>query len=188
MIAYLRGKVIHKDIDSLIIDVQGVGYKVFVGENILSSVGNTETELFCHHHQRETSVELYGFASADTLRLFSIINNISGIGPKLALILSSLGTIDELKKAIEQRDEKFFAGVRGLGKKRLQKLILELTGKLDDVMDVTRTEIDRRDEVLQALVGLGFTVGDARDAISQVNPKVTDPEGKIKEALKVLGK
>ena len=187
MIAYIRGKVIHKDADSVIIETQGLGYRVFVSEQTIASLEG-EAELFCHHHQRENSSDLYGFITPEQLRLFEVIANISGIGPKVSLMLSSLGTIDELRRAIEQRDESFFAGVKGLGKKRLQKVILELTGKLDDMGDVARTQIDRKDEVLQALVGLGFTIGDSREAILQLDPSVVEPEMKIKEALKLLGR
>ena len=188
MISYLKGKVIAQGPEYIITETGGVGYKVQMAEKYLSQFSTgKEVELFCYLHlKREETMELYGFLSPDQLRLFEVINGISGIGPKVALTISSLGTTQELKKAIDQRDERFFAGVKGLGKKRLQKVILELTGRLEDGTNVSRTKIDRKDETLQALIGLGFSVKDAKDAISQINSQITDTEARIKQALKLL--
>ena len=103
--------------------------------------------------------------------------------PKAALALSSLGTREELQKAIEQRDATFFAGVKGIGTKKIQKVMVELTGKFDKIPQ----EDDSKDkEVLDALVNLGFPLQRARDALSQIPQEVKTTEEKIRAALKII--
>ena len=186
MISYLQGNVMLKEDDYIILNVQGIGYKVFVAEKMLSKIseGAEHIEVFCYLRLRqEETIELYGFPSLQTLKLFEILNNISGIGPKAALALSSLGTREELQKAIEQRDATFFAGVKGIGTKKIQKVMVELTGKFDKIPQ----EDDSKDkEVLDALVSLGFPLQRARDALSQIPQEAKTTEEKIRAALKIV--
>ena len=187
MISYLKGNIVAQQADSIILDVQGVGYKVFLAKKTLAKLplASQQAEIFCHLCLKEETIELYGFLSQEALRLFEILNNISGIGPKAALALSSLGTIDELRKAIQKKDEAFFAGTKGIGKKKIQKVILELTGKLEEFEGTGRTE---KDEAITGLMSLGFSSQQARNALGQVPKDITQTEQKIKEALKILSK
>lgn len=186
MISYLKGAIILKDTGSVIIDVQGVGYKVFLALPTLQDLQEGElATFFCFQYVKEDRLELYGFNTKEQLKMFGVLNNIQGIGPKAALLLSSLGSTEELRKAIHNKDARFFAGIKGIGTKKIQKVILELTGKLEDMGPRAS---DREDEAVQALLRLGFSVNEARNALEDVSPKVADVQQRIKEALKLLGK
>src|SRR3990167_1901598 len=102
------------------------------------------------------------------LELFETLKGISGIGPKAALRLSSLGTREQMREAIEKGDASFFAGVHGIGQKKIQKVILELTGKLKTLKQGNGKEDD---DAVDALVALGFSKNQAKDALSKL------PEG-----------
>ncbi len=186
MISYLKGNVVLKEKGFIILNVNGVGYKIFVGEKELRDISKSEErEFFCYLRiKQDETIELYGFGSSEALRFFEVLNSISGIGPKTALVLSSLGSTQDLQKAIEQGDAKFFAGVKGIGTKKIQKIMVELTGKFSPL----RKENDSGDEALDALVGLGFTKAKAKDALDKVSQDIKTPEERIKSALKLLGR
>ena len=186
MIAYLKGKILLKDSDYIILETGGVGYKVFVPEGLHMQLkqGQEQVEMFCALQVRkEATLELYGLPSFEALKLFEVFRNVSGIGPKAAMILTSLGKPEDIKKAIDQRNTAFFR-IKGIGEKKIQKIILELTGKLGSFEGSRRSS---GDEVVDSLVSLGFSRGDAKDALSRLPAEITTPEEKIKEALKLLG-
>ena len=184
MISYLKGSVILKEKDSIILNVSGVGYKVFLGAKNLNEASiNKELEVFCYLRlKQEQTIELYGFFSPSALKFFEMLNTISGIGPKTALVLSSLGSTQDLEKAIQKGDAKFFAGVKGIGTKKIQKIMVELTGKFS----LIGAKNYLGDETLDALIGLGFSKKEAQDALLQIPPDITETEQKIKAALKLL--
>ena len=209
MIAYLEGKIILKKEKFIVLDVQGVGYKVFLSKMALSKLPEIGKDLnpvrdykskekaqgeqisngvkvFCYLNVRENSLDLYGFLDSKELDFFEILENIHGIGPKVALEISSLGPLEKIKEKILSRDEKLFEGIPGIGRKRAMAIMLELTGKLRDVSTQKKTaEIDEAEE---GLVNLGFPRQNAKTALSQIPKDIKDPEQKIKEALKILGK
>lgn len=189
MISYLKGKVILKDSDYIILKTGGVGYKVFVAEALYGQAeeGQEGFEVFCSLKLRkDETLELYGAASFEALKLFEVFCDVSGIGPKAAMLLSSLGKPEKIREAIDQRNITFFKGVKGIGEKKIQKLILELTGKLGSFDNGHKRSSG--DETIDALVSLGFSKGEARDALSRLPTEVTEPEQKIKQALKLLGR
>jgi len=187
MISYLNGTVILKNAGSVVIDVQGVGYKVFLAPQNLQDFKVGEAgAVFCFLYVKEDRMELYGFKTEEQLKMFEVLNTISGVGPKASLALSSLGSIEDFQKAIKERNEQFFAGTKGIGKKKIQKIIVELTGKLDDFA-LPGKDLET-DEAVYALVRLGFPAFVARTALQEVSPKVKDVQQRIKEALKLLGK
>lgn len=187
MISYLQGTVILKNAGSIVIDVQGVGYKVFLAvQNLQDFTEGQPGEAFCFLYVKEDRMELYGFKTPEQLQMFEVLNTISGVGPKAGLALSSLGSIEEFQKAIKERNEQFFAGTKGIGKKKIQKIIVELTGKLDDIALPGKER--ETDEAVYALVRLGFSANEARGALQDVSPKTKDVQQRIKEALKLLGK
>jgi len=186
MISYLKGSVLLKDSDYIILQTQGVGYKVFVPESLYAQLkqGQEGVELFCSLQiRKEETIELYGAVSFEALELFEMFRDVSGIGPKAAMMLSSLGKPEAVKKAVADRNTGFFR-VKGIGEKKIQKLILELTGKLGSF----EKKQSSGDEVIDSLVSLGFSKTEAREALSRLPAEITNPEQKIKEALKFLGR
>jgi Holliday junction DNA helicase RuvA len=185
MISYVKGTVIARGPDYIITDTGGVGYKIFLAANLQNSfpVGK-EAELWCHLHIRQDeTLELYGLESPEMLELFETLKGISGIGPKAALRLSSLGTKEQLREAIEKGDASFFAGVHGIGQKKIQKVILELTGKLKTLKRGGEKEED--DDAVDALIALGFSRQKAKEALAKIPQGLDSLKEKVKEALKV---
>ena len=184
MISYIKGKIIARGADYIITDTGGVGYKIFLAANLLNSfpVGK-EAELWCHLHIRQDeTLELYGLESPEMLGLFETLKGISGIGPKAALRLSSLGTREQMRDAIEKGDASFFAGVHGIGQKKIQKVILELTGKLKTLKQETGKEDD---DAIDALVALGFSRQKAKEALAKIPQGVVSLKEKVQETLKL---
>ena len=148
--------------------------------------GEENVEVFCFLHiRKDETIELYGVPSFAALKLFKAFRDVSGIGPKAAMLLSSLGTPEEIRKAIEQRNLTFFKGLKGIGEKKIQKVIVELTGKLENV-ETTRSA--KLDDALESLVALGFSKSDAKETLSRISPEVTQTEQRVKEALRLLGR
>ncbi len=187
MISYLQGKIILKKEKFIILDVNNVGYKVLLSQKTFLSLpkNNQDFKFFCYLNVRENALDLYGFLSFEELELFETLNNISGVGPKIALEISSLGPLEKLKKAIEEKNEKVFEGIPGIGRKRAQAIILELSGKF---REITQSKNQKVDEAEDALISLGFPRQKAKEALSKVTEDIKDTEQKIKEALKILGK
>lgn len=186
MIAYLKGTLLLKTPDYIILEVQGVGYKVFTTQKTHASLGEGKpAELFCYLYTRENSMELYGFSAKEELEVFEIVNKISGIGPHSALQVASLGSLEALKKAVSSQDETFFAGIHRLGTKKIQKIILELTGKLKDMKQGYSLSSQDK-EVLQALVSLGFPRQKAKEVLPRIPGNIEKTEERIKAALKIL--
>jgi len=187
MISYLKGKVILKDSDYIILETNGIGYKVFVPEMMIVQLRGeqSDVEVFCSLQiRKEDTIELYGLPSPELLKLFEMFRDVSGIGPKAAMLLTSLGKPEDIKRAIDQRNTQFFRGVKGMGEKKVQKLILELTGKLGTF---TAEKRPSGDEVVDSLAALGFSKIEAKDALAKIPAEVTDSEERIKAALKILG-
>lgn len=183
MISYLKGKVIAKDEDSVTLDVQGVGYKVFLSKRNLDEIeSGQELEVFCFLDARERALELYGFLKKKELELFNVLKGISGVGSKVALKISALGSLEEIKEDIENKNTKAFEQIKGVGKKRAQKIILELTGKIEEQSEAK--SVDEKN--IQALVNLGFSKKRAEQTLQSVSAE--DDEEKVKKALKELGK
>ena len=184
MISYIKGTVIARGSDYIITDTGGVGYRIFLAASLLSSFSvGKEAELWCHLHIRQDeTLELYGLESLEMLELFETLKGISGIGPKAALRLSSLGTREQMREAIEKGDASFFAGVHGIGQKKIQKVILELTGKLKTLKQGNGKEDD---DAVDALVALGFSKQKAKEALSKIPQGLDSLKAKVKEALKL---
>ncbi|MCJ7787057.1 Holliday junction branch migration protein RuvA [Patescibacteria group bacterium] len=149
MIASLSGKIILKREKFIILDVGGVGFKVFLSRKALLKIPQEGESLkvFCYLNVRENILDLYGFLDIEELELFEICEDIRGVGPKMALEIASLGPLEKLKKAIEERDEKIFEGISGIGRKRTQAIILELSGKLKSFPSSPEKESFLKDEL-----------------------------------------
>jgi len=182
MITSLQGKIVLKREKFLVVEVAGIGYKVFCSANTLKKIPETgELKLFTFLFLREDAVELYGFLSQEELGLFETLNEISGIGPKTATMLASLGSLGKLKETIEKGQ--LPPEIKGIGQKKAQKILLELTGKIKEVNKSPQSI--EADNALDTLVSLGFPRQRAKEALSKIPNGLTDEE-RIKEALKNL--
>jgi len=194
MISYLQGKIILKKEKFVILEVAGVGYKVFLNKHNLLKLpaspakrGEPEidqlVELFIYHDIKEDKSDLYGFFTYEEQEFFETLMDIRGVGPRSALDISALGSLDKIKERILMQDEKIFEGIPGIGSKKAMTIILELTGKIKTLGQKSSSG----DEAENALVQLGFSKQQARDALSNV-PSSKTAEDRIKLALKNLGK
>ena len=189
MIGSLQGTVDYRDASYLIVNVGGVGYKVIVGTNIITPIGD-QIKLFIHTHVREDLLELYGFTDPADLKLFEYLIGVSGVGCKTAQGIFSVGSRKEIIGAITSNDVAFFTSVPRLGKKNAQKIIIELKNKLGGQGDLDLAASDNREdnEVTAALASFGFTPAEARSALKSLQGKGETVEERVKLALKYLGK
>ena len=130
-------------------------------------------------------MDLYGFLAYEGLEFFETLMDIRGVGPKSALDISALGSLDKIKERILRQDEKIFEGIPGIGSKKAMTIILELTGKIKTAGHQKSTS---GDEVVSSLTRLGFSKQDIKSALEKISPEVKETEQKIKETLKILGK
>jgi Holliday junction DNA helicase RuvA len=183
MISSIKGKVKTTTNRAIIVEVGGLGYQVFVSPIIINKFkSGQEVEFFTYLHVRENAMELYGFLSTGELEFFSQLIDISGIGPKTALNVLALSKVDDIKRAIQANDASILTKVSGIGRKTAERIILELKNKFENLVTVDAGGNDA--EVIDALVGLGYRVNEAREAVRRVSPQVTDTQVRIKEALK----
>ncbi len=186
MIGYLEGRVVHKDLGRIIVDVGGVGYTVAVSNEAFKKAGADTVALWTHLAVRENSMELFGFADRDELALFELLLSVSGIGPKSALAILSLSTPETLRRAIAQNDLSYLTKVSGIGKKTAEKILIELKDKIGNAYgggEESHEDVD----VVEVLKSLGYSHGEARSAMQKVNPQITGTSERVKEALKILG-
>jgi len=190
MISFLQGKIKFKEENHIVLDILGIGFKVFCSRrDIAQFVLEKEVELFVYLHRTQTALDLYGFLTKEEKDFFEVLVDISGIGPKGALIIMSAGPIEKLKEAINKGDERFFDKVPGVGQKRIRKIILELSGKIDKEKIIKKPEAKEKDsEIINALINLGFSRSKARSVLSQIPKEIEGTENIIREALKILGK
>ncbi|MBI2031585.1 MAG: Holliday junction branch migration protein RuvA [Candidatus Levybacteria bacterium] len=191
MIGSLKGKVELKDGTTLIIDVNGVGYKATVAADVLgSAVLFSQIKIYTYTYVREDVLELFGFSSAEDLKLFERIISVSGIGPRSAINIFSVGNRKNIIGAVIKGDVEFFTQVPRLGRKNAQKIIIELRGKLGSLEDLDLSEeTDGQTlEVLNVLKTFGFSVKEAKEAMKNIDKKIEGVEEKVRLALKYLGK
>jgi holliday junction DNA helicase RuvA len=190
MIATLDGTLEYRGNDSIIINVGGIGLRVYVPSSTLGQLGAVKgrVSLYTHLHLREDNISLYGFASNEELALFKNLISVSGIGPRLALVLLSAFRPEQLVMAITSGDTGLLSQAPGIGKKMASRLVVELKGKLEkEWKEVVLPVAPDSADVISALTGLGYSVTEATKAIS----KVPDSEGlsleeKIKMALQQM--
>src|SRR3989344_5402418 len=184
MISYLSGKILLLHDKFIIVEVNNIGYKVFLSRQTQLKLPKTgsDIKLFCFHNIKEEASDLYGFFTYDELDFFEVLMDIRGVGPKAALELSVLGPLDKIKQRILDQDESVFAGIPGIGSKKAMTIILELTGKIN-AMPKAKHNVD---EAESALVALGFSKQQAKGALEGVSGKTT--EERVKIALKNLGR
>jgi len=191
MISRLSGTLIALDLKTAVIDVGGLGYKVFVGgETIEYLVGNISkpVSLFTYLAVRENSLDLYGFKNQQTLDMFELLITVSGIGPKSALGVLNVASEHTLREAITMEDTSYLTKVSGIGKKNAEKIVLELKGKFKDneTSFGEKKDVSKEALVIEALKSLGFDEKSARDSIKKMDKELT-AEAMIKLSLKEIG-
>jgi len=187
MLSHIFGKIIYKDDKKIILDKSGIGFEVFLSPTDLRELKiGEERDIFTYLFLGEKVMELYGFLSPEKLELFKILKGVSGVGPKTAMGLAVVGSLEKLKDSLEQGalpDD-----VKGVGVKRLQKILLEITGKIKEIKKVVPKSKLAKDEVFDALIALGFSKQESMEAISQVSEDIKETKDKLREALKLLGR
>ena len=173
----------------LIIDANGVGYKVFVLPETLRAVKKSDNALqfWTHLHVKENAMELYGFTEYPELEFFETLIQISGIGPKSALGILGVAPLDTLKKAISSGEISYLTKVSGIGKKTAERVVIELRDKVGLLGESDKTMFKEEEVVLEAIQTLGYSNREARDALKQVPENIKGINDRIKETLKILG-
>ena len=189
MIAHVSGIVAEKFGGGLIIDVNGVGYEVSVPTNDYDQMILDQTvKLFTYHHIREQSQELFGFSILAAKKLFEMLITVQGVGPKAALAILSLDDAETVRNAIANGDSVYLAKASGVGKKTAESVVVKLSDKVGMPIVYRResgiqTEINTSDEALEALIALGYTLGDATKALESIDTALSTSD-RVREALK----
>jgi len=186
MIGSIGGKITLKTEKFLIVETGGVGYKINVSPDTLSKAKKTGEEIsfWIHTHVREDILDLYGFLERQELEFFEMLINVSGIGPKGALTILGIASIETLRKAISTGDIPYLTKISGIGKKTAEKIVIELRDKVGMELEGSSLQVEL--DTLEALKSLGYSQNEAREALKKV-PTELDTNKKIREALKILG-
>jgi Holliday junction DNA helicase RuvA len=186
MIARLRGRAVANTADGLVLDVGGVGYLVAATPAALRNADAAgEVALHTYLHVREDALQLFGFAEAAERELFVHLLSVNGVGPKVALAIVSGSPPAELRRAIVLEDTARFQAIPGIGKKTAERIVLELKEKLGDSPVPISSAVGTRPHLVarDALVELGYSVGEAEQALADVDPELP-PEERVRLALK----
>lgn len=203
MIAHLSGKVLLKQPNTVVIDVSGVGYEVTIPVSTFYELGDVgdSVALRVHTHVREDALQLFGFRTGREKDLFLKLTSISGIGPKLAITILSGMSADELVPAIRGNDLARLTAIPGIGRKTAERIVVELRDKLtayaaeaaedtSAVRSVAKAADDVRDDVVSALLSLGYQRAQAEKAVQRVLERESDRsiEHVLRESLKLLSR
>lgn len=202
MIDFLRGQVAHLENDYVVVDVQGIGYRVFCpNPYAFAAKGEQVVTVYTHHHVRDDAILLFGFATREEQKLFRRLIEVSGIGPRVALGILSGGEPTHVITAIQQENISFLTKLPGIGKKTAQRMILDLKDKLDDLggLSLFNPAIDELGgpgnesavwpEVKEGLKALGYTDAELDRIWHKLKDKVESDEAVdsvMKKALKLL--
>ena len=193
MISSLRGSIVAKELDHVVVDVGGVGYHVNVSVRTLSDLSplGSETQLLCYTHVREDAIQLFGFASAGERMAFTALIGVSGVGPKLALTILSGLPLEDLVGAISTADHRRLCAIPGVGRKTAERLVVDLKDNFKRVVGSSNTTAassaghDATADVVTALVNLGYKRTLAQKAVDAVAAMDSDlnPEQLLRRAL-----
>ncbi|HOH89676.1 MAG TPA: Holliday junction branch migration protein RuvA [Bacillota bacterium] len=192
MYEYLSGRVDYIGEDYAVIDISGLGYRVFTSQNSMKSLKLGEiSKIFTHLIVKEDDLVLYGFATREELGMFKLLISVSGVGPKAAASLLNQYKASELAAAILSRDVAKLSKAQGIGKKISERIILELKDKIDTESAVGGIEVfggsDEISQVIEALTALGYNYSIAANAVMKLKDTNKPIDILIKEALRQLG-
>ena len=199
MIAYLKGEVAAVSENRLVLDVNNVGYQIFISGRDAADMPpvGEEIKIYTYLSVREDAMQLFGFLSEDDLEVYKLLLNVNGIGPKAGLGILSVLSADDLRFAVLSDDAKTIAKAPGIGNKTAQKLILELKDKLsleeafEKKLQKAEASVggneESKSQAVQALVALGYSNSEALRAVKKVDiPEDMDTEAILKQALKKM--
>jgi len=186
MISYLDGQIVLKEEKFIVLNVGGIGYKVFLSQKALNKItrGSKNLKVFCYLNITRNAMDLYGFLSFEELKFFNFLNDIPSIGPKAALEVAAIGSVEKVKTAIDQEDDKIIKQIYSIGKKKAQRIILEISRQ---IKKTHTTKTVAKDEAFEALFNLGYSQAQIKKVLAKI-PAEKSVEEKIKEALKILSK
>lgn len=204
MISRLTGTIVHIDPKYLVLEVGGVGYKVFTSWEPTSS--DKPLTLWTYLAVRDDALDLYGFRTPQELAFFELLIGVSGIGPKTAMGILSVTTIRTLEMAIRSGETSHLTKVSGIGKKNAEKIVRELEEKIDSIdLDsdgnggsnatpehraashaAHAASLRGESDVIEALKSLGYRESESRDVLKKLDKAITDTGAKVKAALKIL--
>jgi len=191
MLYSVSGKVVDRGADFFIIETGILSFRILASERTIAALppaGGT-ARVFTFLYLREDRLELYGFLEEQALRLFEILNTVPGVGPKTALGILDVDEVPNIMAAIIEKRADLLTKAPGIGRKTAQRIILELQGRIKLPGSQALTEKMTLDaEVEEALVGLGYSRGEVRRVLQSLDSKANTLEGRLKEALKFLGR
>lgn len=188
MIGYLEGTVRSVRDSWCLVIVAGVGYKVFATKETLTRLPiDAPIAFWTHQAVREDALDLFGFAEETELRFFELLLSVSGIGPKSALGILDIATVETLQSAIVAGNAGYLTNVSGIGKKTAEKIVLELKDKVGKEMPAHGAAFAGDVEALEAMRALGYSASEAREALRTVSPDITKGTERLREALRALG-
>ena len=196
MYYYIKGKLMYKGDNYIVVDASGIGYRIFTSLECIEKSPRTGSDVtvYTYLNVREDAMELYGFYSEEERAMFLMLISVSGVGPKAGLALLSVASPQKLAAAIVMGDEKLLTKASGVGPKAAKRVILELKDKIDTdtlgidgddgvtLSDDTEIIADSRAEAMSALVVLGYSASDAKNVLMKLDATLTTEE-LIKKAL-----
>jgi len=186
MIGQLKGVVSAARAGFIILSAGGVGYKVFATRELLAGLKpEKEAVLWTHLAVRENALDLYGFSTEEELKVFELLLTVSGIGPKSALAILDIASVETLRSAISGGNATYLTKVSGIGKKTAEKIVLELKDKVGASLGAASMHGD--EEALEAMRALGYSQAEARDALRKVPQEIERSNERLREALRLLG-
>ncbi len=186
MIGYIKGKIIAKSDNHVLVENNGIGYRIMVVPKVLELPINTEVELHTYLQVREDALNLYGFQTIPELNFYELLITVSGVGPKMAMTVLSAGDINLIQNAISAQDVGVFTKLGGVGKKTAERIIVELKEKLGSFSGHAGA-IGGSDDILSALEGLGYSTREIKEVLSKIDHQASSEE-KLRQALKHLSK
>lgn len=196
MYAYIKGTLEEKAKDSIVIEVSGIGYRIYISEQTMAKLGELgeNVKVYTHYHVREDNISLYGFLTNEELKMFELLLQVSGIGAKTAIAMLSNITPSQFAIAIISNDLRTLTKIPGIGNKSAQRMVLELKDKLkteEAISHEENIEVDNDEniqEAAQALQILGYSKTEINKIFDKVNLKELTTEEIIKISLKHLAR
>lgn len=184
MIAQLTGKVIEREDKALIVDVGGIGYRVFVSSVLREQTKvNATVTIRIYHHISESDQVLFGFASGEHLKYFHLLLSVPSIGPRTAMNILDVASPQVLGQAVAEDDKTLLTKIAGIGKKTAERIIVELKGKLP-VLASSRVAGAIQQEAVEALVSIGYSPAQARTAVAKLPASIKTVEEAVRQVLK----
>ena len=189
MIYSLRGVLVLTGVDYFVIDVGGIGFKIFSTQNSIASIApvGDEVSVFCRMYVKEDELHLYGFFTSKELEVFELLNSVNGVGPRSALAIMNVAKLDELLSAIKENRPDVLSKASGIGKKIAERIALELRDKtiIKGSAEVVE-KMEGDSDIVETLVGLGYTKEQVRRALQEISNNNITLEERLKATLRFL--